>query len=102
MNSIQYCSSDTTALLKEKGYPITTKREKITLESALRWLREKHDVYIVVIPIPDQEGKQKCKFVPEIYFNGVSFGRAYRDYVASYYKEAVEIGICYVLKTYTI
>lgn len=99
MNSIQYCSSNITTLLKEKGYPITTKREKITLDSALRWLRVNHDVYVVVIPIPDQEGKQKCKFVPKIYFNGVSLGRAYTNYVASLYEEAVEIGIHYVLNT---
>ena len=102
MNSIQYCSSNITSLLKDKGYPITTKREKITLDSALRWLRVNHDVYVVVIPIPDQEGKQKCKFVPEIYFNGVPFGRAYRGYVASYYEEAIEAGISYVLNTYKI
>ncbi len=102
-----YVSFETAKLLKEKGFkePVTELfREgerpvlKITLQNAMKWLREVHNIHIVVYPYTDKEG-HNWSFIFDKYAYGCwqELGIYITDSWSSY-EEASEVAIKYCLE----
>lgn len=105
--SEDYCSEELSGMLMEKGYIGTTntylgkddiKVEQITLQSAMKWLREVHKIFIDVNYDSDE-------FKDSPYFNLITNMNT-NDYFKGHdlpqekstYEEACEAGIKYCLE----
>lgn len=104
-----YVSFEVAKLLKEKGFnePVTELNKlffkrgekpvlKITQQKAMRWLREKYDLHIIVFPYKANNEKKWCCQVYKT-FNLLGYEK-YIDETLNSYEEAVEAALKYVLE----
>lgn len=98
-----YCSFEVAKLLKEKGfnndYPKgDCTQYACTLQMAMKWLREVHNIFIVIEPhMYDYINEKNSSYVTSLwqgdnYYENITL----KDY--STYEEAVDVTIKYALK----
>ena len=109
--SEDYCSEELSGMLMEKGYigAINTyigkddiKVEQITIQSAMKWLREVNEIFIAINMVPKIPGgieDKRCYFF-QPYKNRIfhNFPLNYSIKIYSTYEQACEAAIKYCLK----
>lgn len=101
-----YCSEELSGMLMEKGYIGATntylgkdnlKVKQITIQSAMKWLREVYNIFIAINMIPDTIQKPYF-FKPYVEGKIYNFPLDYSVEFYTTYEEACEVAIKYCLE----
>lgn len=111
--SEDYCSEELSGMLMEKGYIGATNTylgkddinvKQITLQSAMKWLREKHNLHIITLPYapidknPYHPGEADVVYIAQLFKGIIPIDKIGRSVIKLTHEQACEAAIRYTLE----